>query len=232
MSFGKLFDGYCVVHAEHCTSDRREWFEHELKRVGVNHYSIVSAPKIEDDDPRLARFTRTRKCKAKAKSRVSLFDAVMKCIDIAKSKNWRNVVIIEDDIIFRKNFSARWSEVKSEVSDYNWDILFLYRRNGYQIELGAPTRLIQIQNTLCTNCFVVREEFFSVYQDARSIDVGGPSDSYKTFYYLSRNNCRIFSTSRNLSGQKGGFKSSITGRSHPDSLKDCFGVHEFKRAKG
>jgi len=168
------------------------------------------------------------KKKRKAKPRVSLFEAVQKCIDIAKSKKWRNVVLIEDDIIFRENFLAQWSEVESEVSDYNWDILFLYRRTGYQIELGAPTRLIQIQSTPRTHCFVVSEEYFSVYQDARAIDVGGRRDSRKTFRYLRKNNCRIFSTSRNLAGQKGGFKSSITGRSHTDSLKDCFGVHEIK----
>ncbi len=232
-----MFDGYCVVHAEHCTSDRREWFEQELKRVGINDYTIVAAPKIEDSDSRLVRFKTKRrrklreKIKAKEKSRASLFDAVNKCIDIAKSKNWKHVVIIEDDIIFRKNFSARWSEVESEVSDYNWDVLFLCRRGAYQIELGAPTRLIQIKSTPRTNCFVVREEYFSVYQDARAIDVGGRRDSRKTFRYLRKNNCRIFSTSQNLSGQKGGFKSSKIGRSHTDSLKDCFGVHEFIRAK-
>ena len=43
-----MFDGYCVIHAEHSAADRREWFEHELKRVGVNDYTIVAAPKIDD----------------------------------------------------------------------------------------------------------------------------------------------------------------------------------------
>ena len=38
MSFGKIFDGYCVIHAEHCTGKRLQWFERELKRVGVNDY--------------------------------------------------------------------------------------------------------------------------------------------------------------------------------------------------
>ncbi|MCK5360475.1 MAG: hypothetical protein KAJ95_07600, partial [Gammaproteobacteria bacterium] len=163
MSFGKMFDGYCVVHAEHCTSDRREWFEHELKRVGIEDYTIVEAPKIEDDDLGLSRLKGKHRIR-RAKSRFSHFKATIKCIDIAKDKKWRNVVIIEDDIIFRKQFSARWAEVEDEVSDYNWDVLFLSRRIGLQIELDAPTRLIRIRSTPRTNCFVIREAFFSVYQ--------------------------------------------------------------------
>ena len=90
MSFGKMFDGYCVVHAEHCTSDRRVWFEQELNRIGVNNYTIVAAPKIDDHDPRLIPFKR----KNRTKMRISLYEAVMQCIEIAKSKKWRNVVIM------------------------------------------------------------------------------------------------------------------------------------------
>lgn len=226
MSFGEMFDGYCVVHAAHYMGDRREWFEHELERVGVNRYTVVAAPKVEDDDPRVAHLKRRHR--TRARPRISRFEALVKCIEIAKSEKWRNVVIMEDDIVFREQFSTWWSEVENEVSEYNWDILFLYRRIGLQIELGAPTRLIPIRHTLRTNCFVVREAFFSVYQDARSIDILRPCDSHEVFRCLRMNNCRMLSTSRNLSGEKGESKSSTTGHGHTDSLKDCFGVHEIK----
>ena len=226
VSFGTMFDGYCVIHAEHCTSERREWFERELNRVGVNEYSIVVAPKIDDCDPRLTRFKENYH--RKARPRISLFEGLNKCIDIARKEKWRNVVIMEDDIIFRKRFSKWWSEVESEVADYNWDILFLYRMQRIRVELGGPTRLIPIKQTMNTHCFVIREEWFSAYQDARSWKIGGPSDSGKVFRKLRENHCRLVATSRNLAGQKRSFKSSRTGRKNVDTIHSCFWVHEIR----
>ena len=56
MAFGNLFDGYCMVHAEHATSERRPWFEKELHRVGIDNYTVINAPQYTDDDPRVLRF--------------------------------------------------------------------------------------------------------------------------------------------------------------------------------
>ena len=141
------------------------------------------------------------------------------------------MLLWEDDVIFREQFSTWWSEVESEVSDYNWDILFLYRRGpiNSKIELGKPIQLTRINRTLHTHCFILREENFSMYQDARRIQIGFPSDSGKVFDYLSEKKCRVFSTNRNLAGQKGGVVSARTERSHGHHVKACFGVYDLNQ---
>ena len=76
MSFGKMFDGYCVVHAKHATNERRVWFEKELRRVGVN-YTIIEAHQTDVHDERLTHFRNTKN-EYRARALISLADAMKK----------------------------------------------------------------------------------------------------------------------------------------------------------
>lgn len=93
MSFGTLFDGYCVIHAPFVTAERRPWFERELRRVGVDKLTIVEAPQIAPDDPRLDRYGRTA-------GELSLLEAHRSALRLAIEREWRHVVVMEDDIVF------------------------------------------------------------------------------------------------------------------------------------
>lgn len=232
MAFGNLFDGYCMIHAEHATSERRPWFEQELKRVGVDRYTVVNAPQITDDDPRVLRFRSksSKRTKRSIPARISLVDARVACLNLAQRNKWRNVVIMEDDVIFRERFSIWWSEVESEVSNYNWDILFMYRggqMNGKEmfadeIKPQEKTRLIAIPGTIRTHCYVVREQHYKAYERAikHSMSNGRSADSKSTFKYLKENSsCRIVATNRPLAGQNKSFKSSIRAASVDNWLR-------------
>lgn len=219
-----MFDGYCIVHAQYATAERRDWFERELRRVGVNNYTIIEPSQIEDHDERLRCFGNDNR---KVRAQISLADAMKQCIDFAKSKNWKNVVIFEDDILFRKEFKTWWPEVEGEIKRYHWDILFLYRWAGeLLLEPCTKTNLIPIQKTLCTHCFIVCEDFYSVYQNAidYSLQNGLPIDTDSTFEYLNKNGCRVVATSKNLAGQRCNFRSSITAALRPNTLQEAFRV--------
>jgi len=226
LNFGKTFDGYCVIHAPYATAERRVWFERELERVGVDHYTIIEPSQIKAHDKRLEYFGNDTPT---ARAQISIAEVVKKCIDFAKSKKWKNVVIFEDDILFRKEFKTWWPEVEGEIEQYDWDILFLYRWAGELLaEQSIQTNLIPIQKTLCTHCFVVREDFYSVYQNAidYSLQNGNPIDTDFTFEYLNKKGCRIVATSKNLAGQRCNFRSSVTGALRPNTLQEAFRVED------
>ncbi|MDA9981490.1 hypothetical protein N9H39_01860 [Gammaproteobacteria bacterium] len=228
MAFGNLFDGYCMIHAEHATSERRPWFEQELKRVGVDRYTVVYAPEITDDDPRVLRFKNESGNPGSSRSvtaRISLADARVACLNLARRNKWQNVVILEDDIIFRKQIAEWWAEAEPGVAKFNWDILFLYR--ALAVELQGKTRLVRIPGTLRTHCYIVREQHYKIYERAirHSIWKGRSVDSSTTFKFLRKNsNCVIVATSRNLAGQCANFKSSINSKVREDSMLKVYGV--------
>ena len=138
MSFGQLFDGYCLIHASRLVPERRKWFGKELQRVGVNNYSIVNAVEIEDGDKRLENFCQ----QPKSGVQLSLALSLKMCIDIARRNQWKSLVILEDDIVFRQEMSQWWLEVEHEVCDAGWDLLFLYRWLNYSIESNESVHLI------------------------------------------------------------------------------------------
>ena len=237
MAFGNLFDGYCVIHAEHATSERRPWFEQELKRVGVDRYTVVKAPIIDDDDPRVIRFAKKeserKKSSRSVSARVSLADAQIACLNLARSNKWRNVVIMEDDIIFRQQFAKWWAEAEPGVAKFNWDILFLYH-HCISSEPQGETHLYRIRGTLRTHCYVVREQHYKIYERAirHSTWKGKTVDTSTTYNFLRINsNCRIVATSRNLAGQCAKFKSSITSKGMQDTMLAVFGVKRLGRTQ-
>ena len=210
-NFGTMFDGYCVGHAPFVSPDRKKWFEKELKRVGINNYTVIEAARVDNSDKRMEYF-KHRKFKGRVRGQISCADMHKKCIDFAKRRGWKNVVLLEDDIVFRDKFEKWWPEVENEVKQYNWDILFLYRWTYPPIyEPTTKTKLVPIQKTVCLHCLVVREEFYSTYQDAidYSLQRGLPCDADRVFNYLRKRGCRVFATNKNLAGQKGGLTSGI-----------------------
>ncbi len=228
MAFGDLFDGYCLIHAEHATKERRPWFEKELHRVGIDHYTVINAPQITDDDPRVLRFAKLENERKKqtrsVAARISLADARIACLKFARSNKWRNVVIMEDDIIFRQEFTEWWAESESNVVEMNWDILFLYR-SGI-VEHKGKTHLIRIPGTIRTHCYIVRESHYEIYERAirNSIWKGRSVDTKTTYKFLKEHcKCKIFATSRNLAGQSAAFKSSISSATRKDTMRKVFG---------
>lgn len=227
MSFGNMFDGYCVIHAKYATGNRRVWFEKELKRTGINDYTIIEASQIDDHDPRLAYYASVERRTTK-KYYLSHIDTLKRSIDFAKSKNWQNMVVFEDDIRFRKQFKTWWPEVECEVKKYNWDILFLYRWGRDLLEEPcAKTALVPIQATLCTHCFVVRDGVYSMYQNALDYCMHkGKAADRATYEYLNRHNCRIVATSKNLAGQRGVMVSGAFNSCRPNTLSETFRVKD------
>src|SRR6516164_3937699 len=210
MAFSSVFDGFAVIHAAFLLPERRKHFEAELKRVGIRDFTVIETHQIRDDDNRLKNY------KGPAYGPLSLTDGFLMAIDHAESAGWNTAVIMEDDILFRKNFVRLWADVEREVQNTDWGVLALYRfpQNGSFLvsePVWSRTRLVPIVHNTGTFCLIVRKKYYSCFRNAMltCIDKGYPCDFfYGIFSYY--NPCRIYATNRNLAGQPGGLPSSLT----------------------
>jgi hypothetical protein len=210
VSFGQLFDGYCVIHAPFATAERRPWFEAELARVGVDRITVVEAPRVAPDDPRLATYRRSP-------GELSNLEAMRAALRLARAARWRHVVVMEDDVTFRRDCRTLWQEVEPAVTRWDWDVLNLHRQpaNGHLlvVEPPGPTVLVPMLDSLCNFCTVFRETAYEAV--LASLDYcfaqAWPSDFY--YGYATRQwGMRLVGTSRNLAGQAS-FRSSLQGLS-------------------
>jgi hypothetical protein len=208
MSFGNIFDGYCVIHAPFVCAERRPWFERELARVGVKDYTVVEAQPISDADPRLSGYTAGRAV-------LSALDAVDAVIALAEEKAWQHVVFMEDDVIFRRRFAKLWDEVEAEVQRSDWDVLCLYRipsRGAVIREPRGRTTVVPLLDAILMHCVVYRESSYRRVRESlqHCVGRGWPPDFFYG-YFTREYGGKVKATSRNLAGQMN-FRSSIQER--------------------
>lgn len=207
MSFSDTFDGYCVIHAPHVTPERREWFERELKRVGVHNYTVIEAKHVDTSDPRATKYRADN-----AVALLSLIDAQKSCIDLAGNRGWESVAIFEDDVIFRDSFEILWKEVEVEVKRSDWEMLNLFSARS-ELLYESPrkkTKLIPIGFNRLTHCVIVRANAYLKYLESLRYceEMGFPAD-FIYEYFTGHCNGKLMATSKNLAGQKNSFKSSL-----------------------
>jgi hypothetical protein len=207
-----------MIHAAFLLPERRGHFEPELKRVGIERFEVVETKPVGDCDERLKKY------KMPAKSLLSLTDGFLAAIDLAESAGWESVVMMEDDIVFRKQFDRYWSEVEADVRNSDWGVLILHRtRRDGRFLIAEPffdrTRLVPLVHNTGTQCVIVRKAYYGAFRESifECIDRGYPCDFfYGIFDHL--NPSRLFATNRNLTGQAAGVPSVLSpGTVRPQS---------------
>lgn len=221
MSFNNFFGGFCVIHAPFVCAERKPYFENELQRIGIDKFHIIEARPVLDSDFRLLKY------RPKSNGVLSLIDAAKSCIEFAKKEKWDSLVIFEDDIIFRKNFSKLWEQIENEAKESKFSIMSLHRR-------GADNRLITVEkffqrnkilpliHNMGTQCVIVKRESYDKLLEALDICIekGWP---YDFFYGVSGSlGCKLVATSKNLAGQRGGIKSTLQGSSVRNNFYSSF----------
>ncbi len=214
MSFGDSFDAYCVIYAPHIDGHRRERFEAELARIGVEKITLIEAKRVEPNDPRLVPYANAYN----PAGFLSLADAIKTVIHHAEEKGWESVVIMESDILFRKNFNQLWNEVEPEVKGGKWDVLTLYRRSQLLI-IESPlekTRLLPMTDNACNHCVIIRRACYAPAQVSLDYCIQKGQSSARSYGILYREFGRqVFATSKNLAGQAGGGFSSLSKGTFP-----------------
>jgi len=80
-------------------------------------------------------------------------------IKSAKERGFKNVLIFEDDIVFRSDFLQRWEKIADDVRQINYDLFYFYDWENYN-QNGNHPNLIPISGTLCTHAYAANSNFF------------------------------------------------------------------------
>lgn len=143
----------------------------------------------------------------------------LKAIKLARYRGYRNVLIFEDDIIFRSGFSYYWDQVTDDVHSTDYDLFYFYRWREAGRNNGAIT-VVPIAGTLCAHAYAVNgyffDQFIRIVEDSLDSGNGLPIDRV-----FSSANARLFALSYNLIGQDAGI-STITGNVKEIRFEDRF----------
>jgi hypothetical protein len=97
--------------------------------------------------------------------------AIVKC---AKDRQYKNVLIFEDDVVFRPDFLSRWETIAFQVNDLNYDLFYFYDWLRPDQSSSIPT-LTRITGTFCTHAYSVSAKYYDIYISAITNDVNNTS---------------------------------------------------------
>ena len=86
----------------------------------------------------------------------------LEIIETAQKEGLSNVLIMEDDVIFRDDFIDLWNQILPKFKDLEYDIFYGYNwrnKGGRADKIG----LALIPSTLCTHFYVVHSRFYATF---------------------------------------------------------------------
>lgn len=94
-------------------------------------------------------------------------------IKMAKQNNWNNVMILEDDVIFHKQFNYYMNQIVEELKTIEWDLFYGFKNNPNRekVEIIKEYKTInQTKGILSGHCYVVNKIIYDyilfLYEEA------------------------------------------------------------------
>lgn len=135
-----------------------------------------------------------------------------KAVISARDAGYKNILILEDDVVFRDGFLNYWDSIYPQLQLIDYDIFYFYQ--WQQAGRTADNlRIIPIAHTLCTHAYAVSSKFYQRYLDVFDHETTIGADSAADRRFTSAN-ARLYAPTFNLIGQSANI-SSITGIEKP-----------------
>jgi GR25 family glycosyltransferase involved in LPS biosynthesis len=115
MQFIDFFDRIYIINLPERT-DRLKQTIVELKKVGVeiDDGKVIVFPAIKPSDPQDFPSIAVRGC----------FESHLSVLKLVQEQNFKNVLIIEDDILFVKNFKLLEETIVEQLYNKNWGFVY------------------------------------------------------------------------------------------------------------
>lgn len=139
-----LFEHVLYINLDHRT-DRLEHVQRELAKIGVK--SGVRFPAVK-----------------MAAGNVGCTISHIRCIELAKRKEWPYVFICEDDITFTNPAVLLNSLSKFVESGENWDVLVI-GGNNCPPYIQTAEHYARVMNVQTTTGYIVKKEYYDVLYD-------------------------------------------------------------------
>jgi GR25 family glycosyltransferase involved in LPS biosynthesis len=140
-------------------------------------------------------------------------------IKLARKRNYRNILIFEDDIILQKEFLYNWNKIYKQLQVIDYDIFYFYRWR----EAGRSAENIQIvpiHHTLCAHAYAINSKFYeqyiAIFEQEAELCTGSSADRRFT-----SDNAKLYAPTYNLIGQDANI-STITGQPKGIRYQDRF----------
>jgi GR25 family glycosyltransferase involved in LPS biosynthesis len=125
----------------------------------------------------------------------------MGCVQIARDRGYQSVLILEDDVIFRRNFRKLWQRLLPMIRAVEYSLLYFY--DWSQLSLTwFHLRIKPIHGTYCAHAYVVHHTYYDRMLElyAHNAGVGKTLDDF----VFTSSSGRIFAPTYNLAGQDAG----------------------------
>jgi glycosyl transferase family 25 len=128
----------------------------------------------------------------------------LEIIKDAKSKGFKNILILEDDVIFRDDFESKFKEYISQIPE-NWDMLYLSgnhnEHGGYGVD-KISENIIKCYLTYSTHSFAINSTLYDTVIDYLSKNKIKPVD---VLYTELQRSCNAYSIFPGITTQRMGF---------------------------
>ena len=173
--------------------DRRDNIERELTRVNIKEYEFFDAirPTLDDLNKWNPEYLKTipkwfkRLNKDDNKYRLGCLGCLLShynIIKIAKERNYKNILILEDDTFFTFDKSTTFQDIMSDLSIEinkifnNYGILYLTGNHANNSLKRISNNIVNTRYTLTTGSYLISERAMdfildNLYGYAREIDV-------------------------------------------------------------
>ena len=105
----------------------------------------------------------------------------IKCIEIAKEREWPFVCIFEDDVLFLNN--AHINEKIHKYINYDYDVLYIgaWLRNNKYVNIFDD--LIKVNYTCCLHAYIVKKHYYDVILNNLKEGLSLKKKNPKNYYY-------------------------------------------------
>ena len=153
--YHKLFDNVYVINLKR-SDDRRKSIKEQLWRIGCK-YEMFEATDGHDLDIEIDEENKLMDGWTKGSN--GLVDTTIRIIRDAKEKGYKDILILEDDIIFAHGDTRLIKRIK----DYNWELIHLaahdYRRAVYMCDIR------QLRGAWSCQAYAVNSNIYDEYLD-------------------------------------------------------------------
>ncbi len=213
------FDKIFIINLDEST-DRWENVVAELKKVDIQNYERVPGIRLKSLDGIPPSHYRNLVSQHSVHEyyKIGICGGNMahiKCVKLAKERNYNNVLILEDDIGIREDIHIIFEKVIEQLKNINWDMLYFGVGNHSKSGIIPVTEnLVRGRNLLACHAYALKKTLYDEIIN-NGLGYGAELDNYYRFCIQPRFNC--LSTKPRLMWQKDGH--SVVLQRHSNVMK-------------
>ena len=139
------FDKILYINLDH-RKDRKKQILEELKKIGVRNNKIKRIDAVKE----------------KYNGHIGCCKSHIKALEYAKGKNYKHVIIFEDDFIFNKSKREVFNKINTFLKDYsnNWDVIMLTTAHKNLEQIDGKNYIKNVNSATTSSGYIIQKHFY------------------------------------------------------------------------